>query len=77
VEQHARVIWDSIQKQLGNPLVVLGMMIERAQENLRRYKAKQPLAGHLLPYLSAAEARREMLNFNEELGWLETPNIRA
>ena len=53
------------------------MMVERAQENLRRYKAKQPFVGHLLPYLSAAEAKREQLNFNEELGWLETPNIRA
>ena len=77
VEQHARVVWDSIQKQLGNPLIALGMMAERAQENLRRYKDKQPFVGHLLPYLSAAEAKREMLNFNEELGWLETPNIRA
>ena len=77
VEQHARVIWDSLQKQLGNPLVALGMMVERAQENLRRYKEKQPFVGHLLPYLSAAEAKREQLNFNEELGWLETPNIRA
>jgi phosphatidylserine/phosphatidylglycerophosphate/cardiolipin synthase-like enzyme len=77
MEQHARVIWDSIQKQLGNPLVALGMMAERAQENLRRYKEKQPFVGHLLPYLSAAEARREKLNFQEEIGWLETPNIRA
>jgi hypothetical protein len=62
---------------LGNLLIALGKMVERAQENLRRYKDKQPFAGHLLPYLSAAEAKREMLNFNEELGWLETPNIRA
>jgi hypothetical protein len=52
------------------------MMVERAQENLRRYKEKQPLVGHLLPYLSAAEAREEQLNFQEEIGWLETPNIR-
>ena len=76
VEQRARDIWNSLQKQLGNPLLALGMMIERAQENLRRYKEKQPLVGHLLPYLSAAEARSEKLNFDEELGWLETPNIR-
>jgi phosphatidylserine/phosphatidylglycerophosphate/cardiolipin synthase-like enzyme len=75
-EQRARDIWDSLQRQLRNPLVALGMMIERAQENLRRYKEKQPLVGHLLPYLSAAEARREQLNFQEEIGWLETPNIR-
>jgi phosphatidylserine/phosphatidylglycerophosphate/cardiolipin synthase-like enzyme len=76
VEQRARELWNSLQKQLNNPLVALGMMVERAQENLRRYKEKQPLVGHLLPYLSAAEAREEQLNFQEEIGWLETPNIR-
>ena len=76
-EQHARELWNALQQQLGNPLVALGMMVARAQDNLRRYKEKQPLVGHLLPYLSAAEARREQLNFEEEIGWLETPNIRA
>lgn len=77
VEQHARKIWEALQKQLSNPLVALGMMVARAQENLRRYKEKQPFVGHLVPYLSAAEAREEQLNFQEEIGWLETPNIRA
>ncbi len=77
MDQRAKAIWGSIQKQLGNPLVALGMMVERAQENLRRYKEKQPFIGHLVPYLSAEEARSEQLNFDEELGWLETPNIRV
>jgi hypothetical protein len=76
-EQHARDIWDSLQQQLGNPLVALGMMVARAQDNLRRYKEKQPFVGHLLPYLTAEEARREQLNFQEDVGWLETPNIKA
>lgn len=76
-EQQARDMWNTIQQRLSNPLVALGIMVERAQENLRRYKEEQPFVGHLLPYLSAAEARREQLNFQEEIGWLETPNIRA
>lgn len=76
-EQQARDMWDSIQQRLSNPLVALGIMVECAQENLRRYKEQQPFIGHLLPYLSAAEARREQLNFQEEIGWLETPNVRA
>jgi phosphatidylserine/phosphatidylglycerophosphate/cardiolipin synthase-like enzyme len=76
LEQRASDIWDTLQQQLGDPLVALRMMIERAQENLNRYKEKQPLVGHLLPYLTAEEARREQLNFEEEVGWLETPNIR-
>ena len=42
---------------IGNPLVGLRMMVERAQNNLRRYKARQPLVGHLLAYLKAEEAQ--------------------
>ena len=54
-----------------NPLVGLRMMVERAQDNLRRYKARQPLVGHLLPYLKAEEAKQQGLNFREEHGWIE------
>jgi hypothetical protein len=46
-------------------------MRERAEENLQRYKAKQPLLGHLLPYLTGEEARQQGLPFREEHGWLE------
>jgi hypothetical protein len=49
----------------------LRMLDERAQENLRRYKAKQPLLSHLLPYLTADEAAQEGLNFSAEGGWIE------
>ena len=55
----------------GNPLAGLRMMAERAQDNLRRYKARQPLLGHLLPYLKAEEAQQQGLNFREEHGWIE------
>jgi hypothetical protein len=46
-------------------------MIERAEDNLCRYKAGQCLLGHLLPYLTAQEARQHGLPFREEHGWIE------
>ncbi len=67
----AKEIWNSLQETLSDPAVGLRLMDERAQENLRRYKAKQPLIGHLLPYLTAEEAAREGLKFDKERGWIE------
>jgi len=67
----AREVWNSLQETLSDPAVGFRLMNERAQENLRWYKAKQPLVGHLLPYLTAEEATREGLNFNKERGWIE------
>jgi hypothetical protein len=46
-------------------------MIDRAHDNLRRYKANLPLIGHLLPYLTAEEATQEGLPFREDFGWIE------
>ena len=37
--------------------VGLRLMVERAEDNLDRFKARRPLVGHLLPYLTAEEAR--------------------
>jgi hypothetical protein len=48
-------------------------MFERAQDNLRRYKAKLLLVGHLLPYLTAEEATQGGLPFREDHGWIEEP----
>jgi len=62
-----------LQETLGDPLVGLRMMRERAEDNLRRYKAKQPFVGHLLPYLLGDEAEQQGLNFREAHGWLEEP----
>jgi phosphatidylserine/phosphatidylglycerophosphate/cardiolipin synthase-like enzyme len=67
----ARDIWNFLQKTLGDPKTGFHLMNERAQENLWRYKAKQPLVGHLLPYLTAEEAAQEGLNFHVERGWIE------
>ena len=73
VDERAAGLLQSLQETLGDPLVGLQLMIERAQDNLRRYKAKQPLVGHLLPYLTAEEAKQQGLNFHEEHGWVEVP----
>lgn len=72
-QERARQFLNSLHEALGDPLFTLRMMHERAWENLRRYKAKQPLVSHLLPYLTAAEAREQGLNFREEHGWIEEP----
>ncbi len=69
-EQAARLL-QRLHDQLGDPLKGMHLMIERAQDNLRRYKAKQPLVGHLLPYLTAEEAKQHGLHFREAYGWVE------
>src|SRR2546422_8652038 len=61
-------VWQYLHETLGDPLVGLRLMSERAQDNLQRYKAKQPLVGHLLPYLTAEEAEQEGLTFREANG---------
>jgi phosphatidylserine/phosphatidylglycerophosphate/cardiolipin synthase-like enzyme len=73
VDERAAGLLRSLQETLGDPLAGLQLMIERAQDNLRRYKAKHPLVGHLLPYLTGEEAKQQGLNFHEEHGWVEVP----
>lgn len=72
--ERAQRIWNHLHETLSDPVVGLRMMTELAQENLQRYKAKQPLQGQLLPYLSAEEATEQGLNFREGHGWLEEPS---
>ena len=71
VDERAAETLQFLLEILGDPMAGLRLMIERAQDNVRRYKAKQPLVGHLLPYLTAEEARQHGLNFHEEHGWVE------
>ena len=70
-DQQAVILIQRLLATMDDPLIGLRMMIECAQDNLRRYKAKQPLFGHLLPYLTAAEAKQHGLNFREAHGWVE------
>ncbi len=73
VDEEAAGLLQSLQETLGDPLVGLQLMIDRAKDNLRRFKAKQPLVGHLLPYLTGEEAKQQGLQFHEEHGWVEVP----
>ena len=60
-----------LHEQLADPVVALQKMHERAWDNFKLYKEKQPLVGHLLPYLTAEEAQQQELNFHEAYGWIE------
>lgn len=64
---------EMLEDKLGDPIVAMRLMHERAWENLQRYKNNQPLIGHLLPYLTGEEAQKQGLNFREEHGWIEEP----
>ncbi len=71
LDEQAAELLQSLYETLGNPLAGLQLMVERAQDNLRRFQAKQPLVGHLLPYLTFEEAKQQGLPSNEEQGWVE------
>ena len=73
LDQRSLDLLQHLKETLDDPLDGLQFMIERAQDNLHRYKAKQPLLGHLLPYLTAEEATQQGLNFREGQGWVEAP----
>lgn len=70
-ERETPGVWQGVQEVLRDPLQGLQMMRRRAQENLLACKTRQPLVGHLVPYLLEDEARQQGLNFREEHGWLE------
>jgi phosphatidylserine/phosphatidylglycerophosphate/cardiolipin synthase-like enzyme len=71
VDERAADVLRSLDAALGDPLVGLRLMVERAQENLRRFKVGQSLIGHLLPYLTGEEAKQQGLPFHEQHGWVE------
>ncbi len=57
LDQRSSGLLQYLKETLGDPFVGLRLMNERAQDNLRRYKANLPLIGHLLPYLTAEDVR--------------------
>src|SRR2546423_1053425 len=71
VDEEAAALLQHLQETLGDPVAGLRLMIERAEDNLRRFKAKQPLVGHLLPYVRGEEAKQQGWHFHEEHGWIE------
>ena len=71
LNEQATEVLQSLQTTLGDPVRGLQLMVEQAEENLRRFKAKEPLVGHLMPYLTAEEARAQGLLFDDQVGWVE------
>jgi phosphatidylserine/phosphatidylglycerophosphate/cardiolipin synthase-like enzyme len=71
LNERAAEVLESLQTTLGDPARGIQLMVEQAEENLRRFKAKQPLIGHLLPYLTAEEVRMQGLPFDDQIGWVE------
>ena len=76
-DQRSIKLLQYLKETLGDPFVGLRLMIDRAHDNLRRYKANLPLIGHLLPYLTAEEATQEGLPFREDHGWIEEPEFHS
>ncbi|GER88741.1 phospholipase [Dictyobacter vulcani] len=69
----AEQAFQHIEAALSDPRQAIQLMSQRAQENLQHYKDRQPLNGHLLPYLTAKEATEQGLNFRQDHGWIEEP----
>ncbi len=68
----AQQVLQRLEELIGDPKIALRMMHNCAWENLRRFKAKLPLVGHLLPYLSEAEVAEEQgIELNGDHGWIE------
>jgi phosphatidylserine/phosphatidylglycerophosphate/cardiolipin synthase-like enzyme len=75
--QRATAAQQKLETTLHDPFQAVQLMAQYANENLKRYKAHQPLVGHLLPYLTADEATAQGLQFQQEHGWIEEPNNDA
>jgi phosphatidylserine/phosphatidylglycerophosphate/cardiolipin synthase-like enzyme len=56
---------------LEDPVAGLASLWELAEANRERVLGRQPLVGHILPYLTAADMGRLQLPVHEEHGWLD------
>jgi phosphatidylserine/phosphatidylglycerophosphate/cardiolipin synthase-like enzyme len=72
LDEWAAQLLQPLQQLLGDPEAGMRLMIKRAEDNLTLFKAGQPLVGHLLPYLTGEEARKQGLAFHDDHGWVET-----
>ena len=57
--------------QLEEPHAGLTALWASAQSNIDRVRRGEPLAGHVLPYVVAEEAKSLRLPFSPEHGWLD------
>ena len=69
-EQAARIL-QTLQETHRGPPGRPATHDRAGQDNLRRFHAKQPLVGHLLPYVTGEEAKQQGWRFHEEHGWVE------
>ena len=56
---------------LADPIVGLGALDAAAAANLAHVQAREPLVGHLLPYLTVADGERLGVPVHGEHGWLD------
>ncbi|HKB47677.1 MAG TPA: phospholipase D-like domain-containing protein, partial [Ktedonobacterales bacterium] len=56
---------------LEDPVAGLQHLRELAEANRERVRRRQPIVGHILPYLTAADGARLQLPVHEEHGWLD------
>ncbi|WP_069802900.1 phospholipase D-like domain-containing protein [Thermogemmatispora onikobensis] len=70
-QARARDLFAELERRLGPSEQGLLLLAEQARANLERYRAGQLLVGHVLPYLTADEAREQGLSCDEAQGWIE------
>lgn len=56
---------------LADPLAGVLLLEQSARANSARVQARQPLVGHVLPYLTEDDGKRMALPVHEEHGWLD------
>jgi phosphatidylserine/phosphatidylglycerophosphate/cardiolipin synthase-like enzyme len=64
-------LWTQLQAWLGDPLAGAAMFAKQAKENLYAVKGRQPLVGHLLPYIPHSRAQDYEVEINSVNGWLD------
>ncbi|MBX5451228.1 phospholipase D-like domain-containing protein [Thermogemmatispora sp.] len=70
-QARARDLLSELERRLGEDVRGALLLAKEAQENLERYRNGELLVGHLLPYLTVAEAREQGLTCDEAHGWIE------
>lgn len=72
-EQRAVHTWQNLLQRLNNPADGLSLFTQAAQANFQHFRHGEPLVGHLFPYFTAEEAKKQDLPFHESHGLFETP----
>lgn len=64
--------WAALTSQLSDPASAAALFAKQASENLLAVKARQPLTGHLLPYIPHTQAQMYEVEIHAVNGWLDT-----